>query len=274
MIELQLGNSLEVLKDYPDNHFDAVVTDPPYGLGKEPDIHKLIDAWNADGYLEVKGGGFMNKEWDSFVPQPLFWKEVYRVLKSGGYLLSFFGTRTVDIGNLAISMSGFEIIDSFSWLYGSGFPKSYNISKGFDKDGNSELSEKWDGWGSALKPAHEPITIARKGYVVNHEIEERIRTHHKFIYCGKTSKSERNGGIENNNHPTVKPIKLMTELVNIATNKGDKILDPFMGSGSTGIACVKEGYYFVGIEMMEEYYNIAEKRIEHYNQKPKFNNII
>ena len=71
------GNNIDSLKDYPDNYFDSVVTDPPYGLGKEPNAEEMLRAWIDTGYLAVGGSGFMGKEWDAFVPQPLFWKEIF-----------------------------------------------------------------------------------------------------------------------------------------------------------------------------------------------------
>lgn len=207
------GDNIELLKTYPDNYFDAVVTDPPYGLGKEPNAEEMLRAWVTDGYLEVKGSGFMNKEWDAFIPQPIFWKEVFRVLKHGGHVVSFFGTRTYDWGVMAMRLSGFEIRDCIQWIYGSGFPKSHNISKAIDKMQGAERevigksnysmpkadnsmkensygisggklangataervvadvtipstpeAKKWDGWGSALKPAHEDLVLARKPF--------------------------------------------------------------------------------------------------------------
>lgn len=121
------GNNIDLLKQYPDNYFDAVVTDPPYGLGKEPNALELMKDWVEHGYHEIKGSGFMGKEWDAFVPQPIFWQEVFRVLKHGGHVVSFFGTRTYDWGVMAMRFAGFEVRDSIQWLYGSGFPKSHNI---------------------------------------------------------------------------------------------------------------------------------------------------
>ena len=195
-----------------DNSIDAVVTDPPYGLSKEPDMMEVMKHWmNGDDYVHT-GGGFMGKSWDSFVPGPAIWKEVFRVLKPGGHLLAFFGSRTYDIGTLAIRLAGFEIRDQIMWVYGSGFPKSLDVSKAIDKvagaerkvigtfdprstfDGrerkSSALNQNWrnsenrtdlrdlsikqitvpntddakryEGWGTALKPAHEPICVARK----------------------------------------------------------------------------------------------------------------
>ena len=112
------ADSYEYLKTLPDNSVDSCVTDSPYGFGKPPDMIELLNAWLTTGYMEVKGKGFMGASWDAFTPQPSLWKEVYRVLKPGGHLLSFFGTRTYDIGTLAIRLAGFEIRDCIQWIYG------------------------------------------------------------------------------------------------------------------------------------------------------------
>lgn len=152
-ITIKLGDSLEVLKTYPDNHFDSVVTDAPYGLGKEPDALKLLQDWIDHGYHEIKGKGFMGKNWDAFVPQPILWKEVFRVLKPGGYLLCFFGTRTYDWGTMAIRLAGFEIRDMITWHYGSGFPKSLDVSKAIDKAAGAEREKIGIGKaGSGMNP--------------------------------------------------------------------------------------------------------------------------
>ena len=172
------GDCLEVMRDIPDNSIDAVVTDPPYELG------------------------FMGKKWDStgIAYNVELWQEVLRVLKPGGYLLSFGGTRTYHRMACAIEDAGFEIRDMIEWIYGSGFPKSLNIGKAVDKiQGNERKvvaikeqsgakfktvqeqmdnggfndpnrtnfsvdkgTSEWEGWGTALKPAHEPICMARK----------------------------------------------------------------------------------------------------------------
>lgn len=182
------GDMLEVIKTFPDNSIDSILTDPPYGLS------------------------FMGKNWDHSVPGPEYWKECLRVLKPGGHLLSFGGTRTYHRMTCAIEDSGFEIRDCLMWLYGSGFPKSHNVSKAIDKslgvcpiktldvssvtgkrsgsvidDGNgrpesrkkrmlqndqpvvnyktppaSKEAKKHEGKGTALKPAWEPIIMARK----------------------------------------------------------------------------------------------------------------
>jgi site-specific DNA-methyltransferase (adenine-specific) len=346
-IDLRLGDCLEVLKTISDNSIDSVVTDPPYGLS------------------------FMGKKWDYDVPSVEVWNECLRVLKPGGHLLSFAGSRTYHRMAVRIEDAGFEIRDQIMWVYGSGFPKSHNIGKAIDKiEGNSE----WEGWGTALKPAHEPIVMARKPLseksiaenVLKHgtgginidgsriELEDkqsdlgrfpaniifdeeagqlldeqsgdikggknmppfqgkpknsinftsgvkeinRIGYNDKggasrFFYCPKTSKKDRNEGLvvekeknkrpigvafnnedhlfqqgNGNNHPTVKPTDLMRYLINLITPPNGTILDPFMGSGSTGKAAVRAGFNFIGVEKEQEYMDIANARIEHEKNKP------
>jgi len=324
------------MKDMPDNSIDSVVTDPPYGLK------------------------FMGKKWDYKVPSIEIWKEVLRVLKPGGHVLSFCGTRTYHRMVINMEDAGFEIRDQIMWLYGSGFPKSMNVGK---KTGEAAH----EGLGTALKPANEPIVVARKpleakltvaanvlkygtgalnidaGRVASGEdhakncartfksgiwaksgkAKNEITTEanaqgrwpanvildeeagqaldaqtsylhasgnkkkgtavketsmfgigeggfgqstdygdsggaSRFFYCAKASKSER--GLENN-HPTVKPIKLMQYLIKLITPEGGVVLDPFMGSGTTGVACKSLGFQFIGCELSQEYLEIAEKRI-------------
>ncbi len=195
------GDCLQVLRTFPSNVVDSVVTDPPYGLSREPDIREVLEKWLAGEDYTHRGGGFMGKTWDSFVPGPSIWREVYRVLKPGGHALVFAGTRTQDLMTVSLRMAGFEIRDVIEWLYFNGFPKSLDVSKAIDKklgakrevvaikkktqsygyEGNNvyggdknrggiqeitapatDLAKKWDGWGTALKPAHEPIILARK----------------------------------------------------------------------------------------------------------------
>ena len=196
------GDSLDVLKTMEDNSVDSVVTDPPYGLSKEPDINEVLTKWLAGEEYDHGHGGFMGKSWDSFVPHPDIWREVYRVLKPGGHVLVFAGTRTQDLMTISLRLAGFEVRDVIEWLYFSGFPKSYDVSKAFDRRAgaerevvgmsphysegrnvdnfgvagictteqrdrsitapSTELARKWDGWGTALKPSHEPIIVVRK----------------------------------------------------------------------------------------------------------------
>ena len=134
------GDLKDVLKkEFPENHFDAIATDPPYGLSKEPDIIEVMRDWIEKGYHEVKSKkGFMGKSWDSFVPQPNDWKEAYRVLKPGGFMLAACGTRTYDWMVASMRFAGFKIVDTVLWAYGSGFPKSLSIDKAPDKLSNQE----------------------------------------------------------------------------------------------------------------------------------------
>lgn len=192
------GDSLVELKALEDNSVDSVVTDPPYGLSKEPDINEVLTKWLAGEEYDHGHGGFMGKSWDSFVPHPDIWAEVYRVLKPGGHALVFASTRTQDLMTISLRMAGFEVRDVIEWLYFSGFPKSHDVSKAFDRragflgtqshgfntaggkdnyakqdktfrsdygyvyEPKSELARKWDGWGTSLKPSHEPIIVVRK----------------------------------------------------------------------------------------------------------------
>lgn len=149
------GDSRDVLKNIPDNTLDSIVTDPPYALVS---IVKRFGNQNAAPAKEYEGktgayrrasAGFMGKQWDTgeVAFDPEFWVECLRVLKPGGHVISFGGTRTFHRMACAIEDAGFEIRDMIQWLYGTGFPKSHSVG---------------DGWGTALKPANEPICLARK----------------------------------------------------------------------------------------------------------------
>ena len=419
-VNLLLGDCLEVLKGLPDCSVDACVTDPPYGLS------------------------FMGKAWDHSVPSVAVWREVLRVLKPGGHLLAFFGTRTYHRGVVAIEDAGFEIRDQIGWAFGSGFPKSHDVSKAIDREAGAERevvgpnrfahingkanancygvasrpdqtapatpeAQQWQGWGTALKPAWEPIVVARKpfaGTVAGNVLEwgtgainvdgcrvegvppsvpqpvfssptghiygmrtgegrngtmssasgrwpanlihdgsdevvglfpvtgparqnkisdnrsvpfmqaggektggksgrhDPKNSHDdqggsaaRFFYCAKASKADREDGLGDreavrvadrvaddgpggdnprnrtnkprvNHHPTVKPTDLMRYLCRLVTPPGGVVLDPFMGSGSTGRGAVLEGFGFTGIEIDPEYLRIAQARIEAAVSKP------
>ena len=131
------GDCLEELKKLEDNSVDAVVCDPPYGLSntKPQQVADVLKAWVTGDTVSVpaKKGGFMGADWDSFVPPPAVWEECMRVLKPGGHMAVFAGARTQDLMGLSIRLAGFEIRDTLGWVYGSGFPKSMDISKAIDK---------------------------------------------------------------------------------------------------------------------------------------------
>ena len=358
-VQIEVGDCLDVLRTMDAESVDSVVTDPPYGLS------------------------FMGKKWDYDVPSVEVWAECLRVLKPGGHLLAFAGTRTQHRMAVRIEDAGFEIRDMIAWVYGSGFPKSHNGEWG----------------GTALKPALEPITMARKPLVgtvaanwnahgtgalnidecrvgefqnttpsgvdrrnaklaelgyrpgeykmgdkvpstppgrwpanLIHDGSEEVLTAFlqapgqmakastsdtqragqntygamvrgsngqvprvegdksaaRFFYCAKASKRDRDEGCEHieakqyshdgrktpidnayqrnsssssNNHPTVKPTELMRYLCRLVTPPGGVVLDPFMGSGSTGKAALLEGFRFIGIEREAEYVALARQRI-------------
>lgn len=153
-VDLREGDCREVLKELEANSVDAVVTDPPYALTtdkKGGTGEKSLNLNSPAGRSRVTTG-FMGKAWDNgdTAFDPAFWQEVLRVLKPGGHVLAFGGTRTYHKMATAIDDAGFEIRDQIGWLYGSGFPKSSN------------QQGEWGGWGTALKPAWEPIVVARK----------------------------------------------------------------------------------------------------------------
>lgn len=379
----------DVLRSLADNSIDSVVTDPPYALVS------IVKRFGKPGSAPAKGdvyaragAGFMNKSWDTgeVAFSEEFWAEVLRVLKPGGHVVAFSGTRTYHRMAVAIEDAGFEIRDQLGWLYGSGFPKSHN------------QHDEWEGWGTALKPAWEPIALARKplegtvaanlskwgvgalnvdgcrvdtggertggsgnakigtaaygdfagnggnetsplgrwpANIVHDGSDEVLAAfpHTKsgvmkagtvraaqdvpgsvvygvyggdaakadtygdsgsaarFFYCAKASRKDRDEGLEHlpkkeggmvsntsgqhitrrdpdwkpepraNTHPTVKPTDLMRWLCRLVTPPGGTILDPFMGSGSTGKAALLEGFKFIGCEREDEYMPIAEARI-------------
>ena len=266
------GDCRDVIKTLPDCTWDSVVTDPPYHLtNKSGGPHGKGDETPfSRSQAGARASGFMNKKWDggdvAFDPET--WREVLRVLKPGAYLVAFGGSRTYHRLACAIEDAGFEIRDQIMWVYGSGFPKSKNL------DGEMR------GWGTALKPAHEPDEA---GSTFRGDAGSAAR----FFYCAKASRADRNEGIggssapavdtnatmrerENadwaarngNFHPTVKPTDLMRYLCRLITPPGGKILDLFVGSGSTGKAAVLDGFQFDGIEREVEYIEIAAARIE------------
>ena len=286
------ADCIEHLKTIEDNHFDSVVTDPPYHLTSiaKRFTNSTEAKYGKDGSFQRLSKGFVGHEWDggdiAFITD--LWKEVYRTIKPGAVLLAFAATRNYHRMATAIEDSGFEIFDMINWIYGSGFPKRKNL----------------------LKPAHEPIVMARKGVnkplnldecrvgdfeqdtsknrrntqeeqifkggwkgdkggevvkgrwpanVIHDGLEEDWS---KYFYCSKASKKEK----DDTNHPTVKPIDLMRYLVKLVTPKDGLVLDPFAGTGTTGEACILEGRNYYLIEKTKEYIPDIEKRINKYDR--------
>jgi site-specific DNA-methyltransferase (adenine-specific) len=387
---LLLGDSREILPLL--SGIDDCVTDPPYHLiSNTRNGSSRQPGTGPYGRHRLSTKGFMGKEWDGgdIAFQPEIWNSISRTMKPGAHLLAFSGSRTYHRMACAIEDAGLEIRDQIMWVYGSGFPKSHN------------LEGQWEGWGTALKPAHEPLCMARKpligtvaenvtkhgvgalnidgcrlptqenlkggsggllshlrdqkhyplentytpseegrwpanfihdgseevlatfpnakgqqGMVTGQEPSSKTNNVYgqfngrpatnprleadtsaaRFFYCAKAGKADRdeglddlplrNAGVKNdsgrgysesdpyreirrrNHHPTVKPTDLMRYLCRLITPPAGIVLDPFMGSGSTGKAAVLEGFSFIGIEREEEYFDIACRRVDHaYKQR-------
>jgi len=330
-MQTQLVNSdcIKHLKTLDDNIFDSCVTDPPYHLTSI--VKRFATSTEPKGPLYKRlSTGFMGQTWDggdvAFTTE--MWKEVYRTLKPGAYLLAFSAARNYHRMAVAIEDSGFEIRDQIMWIYGSGFPKSLNMGKQMDKKlGNKRIktgqvktharkgvavaeertainagsfgqeveeeitvgTSEWEGWGTALKPAHEPIVMARKpidGSVADNILEHRtgainiddcrVENQNRFpanvihdgleeewaryFYCAKASKKEKG----DTKHPTVKPVELMRYLVKLITPKKGIVLDPFAGTGTTGEACILENKKYYLIEAEPSYFKDMEKRLNRY----------
>lgn len=178
-VDLRHGDCLEVLRSLEDNSVDSVVTDPPYGLSntKPAQVADVLAAWVTGGTEAVpaKKGGFMGADWDSFVPPPAVWAECLRVLKPGGHMAVFAGARTQDLMGLSIRLAGFEIRDTLGWIYGSGFPKSMDVSKAIDKIGarpketvvklKAELRQVFDASGMTLSELNNRCGFEASGYL-------------------------------------------------------------------------------------------------------------
>jgi len=197
VIRLIHGDALEVLSGLDADSVDAVVTDPPYGLSAPPDVAAVLRHWLAGETYEHGGSGFMGKGWDSFVPGPLVWSQVARVLKPGGHAVVFAGSRTVDLMGIACRLGGLAVRDCGVWCTWQGFPKSTDIGKEIDRLHGAERevvgrgasgrtaifralggsggipghditapatedAKRWDGWGTGLKPAAEYWLLLRK----------------------------------------------------------------------------------------------------------------
>ena len=249
------GDSAEKLKEINDNSVDMLCTDPPYSYG------------------------FMGKSWDKVFPDTEIWRESHRVLKPGAFITVMAAPRTDVLWRISrdLEEAGFDLsFSNIEWVYHSGFPKATDISKSIDKRlGENELSEKYEGSkaGFQPKPAREIIIVGMKPFsegsyidkVLNFEaLPENIKMTYPLIQTPKPAKKEKNYGTTNNPnvHPTCKPIKLMSYLITLFTRPGDFVLDPFGGSGTTGLACKLLDRNHIYIDFTQEYYDIAEERFQ------------
>lgn len=157
------GLAVDVLAGIADASVHSVVCDPPYGLTPNLDLPKLLADWmTGDEHMPV-GGGLLGHRWDGTVPSPSTWRQVYRVLKPGGYVLAFASPRTVDLTGLALRLAGFDLVDQIVWLHGNGWPKGRDQGPAVMRlAGEGPIADRWGGWSTSLKPSNEPILVARK----------------------------------------------------------------------------------------------------------------
>jgi DNA modification methylase len=297
------GDALITLAKLPEACVDAVITDPPYGLG----IHG--EAWDGADIRRAAG-----VEGRSTSEAPERWTQAWatearRVLKPGGHLLAFGAPRTFHRLVAGSEDAGLDVRDQLLWMFAKGMPKSRRLPQG---------------QGTALKPAYEPILLARRPFggrttdnveafgtgalnieaarvgaakywpanvAVSHssdcpvgQVDGESTGPSRLFFCPKATASEREAGCEQfpigsvqlytgkhrpprlvrNLHPTIKPLALMRWLVRMAVPEGGVVLDPFAGSGSTGVAAVLEDRRFLGIEREGNYVDIACARLTHW----------
>ena len=280
MYSILHGECQQALSEMEDDFFHACITDPPYGMGMD--------------------------EWDHSVPTVDIWKEVYRVLRPGAFCLSFCSPELYHRMAVAVEDAGFTIKDQIMWMTTTKMPKHNRLKpvhepivvaqkpfKGTIKDNHEKWGcglidtdntrIPWDkkpptGW---VKGGAKRRTFGKEGKTTGTQKEfgtvdanpagrypsniigEVQPEHQKYFYAPRATRKEKG---DYNNHPTVKPVSLMSYLVKIYAAEETVVLDPFCGSGTTGVACIKENRDFVGIDMAEEYVEISNKRCEEANE--------
>lgn len=244
------GDSNQMLRELPSASVEYLQTDPPYGLGNREPVREELLSYLRGASLDT-GGDFMGKDWE--IPSVEFWKECFRILKAGSLVLAFAGTRTLDIMAMGMRAAGFMYIKTLQWVQGQGFPKSQNITKAMKGFPEAEV---WEGWGTALKPAWEPILVFSKG-----PPREPLDSKVAFFYYAKATRGERTlQGRLRSDHPTVKPVRLIQEVIRCTKGSSTSVLDPFLGSGTTAEACIHLGISCLGIEKDPKYAAMSEQR--------------
>lgn len=276
--EIIEGDSEQILSSYENEFFDSCITDPPYGMGME--------------------------HWDHSVPKISLWKEVYRTIKPGSFCLAFCSPQLYHRLACNIEDAGFKIVDQIMWMTTTKMPKINRlkpahepivvaqkpfigkIEDNFVKYGVGKIDIEntrvpWDkeppkGWvaqgakrlkfgkkGGTTGGREEFGTVDANpnGRYPSNIVGEVLEAHQKYFYAPRVTRKERG---EYNNHPTPKPISLMEYLIKIYCPEGKKVLDPFNGSGSSGIAAIKNNRIFYGIDLSKEYCDIAKKRIDDF----------
>lgn len=180
---LECGDMRELLRRFPEGTFDAVVTDPPYGLSREPDIAEVLSKWLSGAPYEHDSTGFQGKEWDTFVPGPEYWREAYRVMKPGAHIAAMSSSRTWDLLSIAMRLAGFEVrntiacygVPMLSFMYSKAMPKNVNIGAAVAEKAPSAAA-KWAGYGTALKPSFEVVLLMRKPLVEGTIVDQVLAT--------------------------------------------------------------------------------------------------
>jgi len=275
-IDFKVGSCLDVLAEYDDNTFDSCITDPPYGMGMEA--------------------------WDHTVPGKEFWEEINRVLKPGAFCLSFCSPHLYHRLACSIEDATFDIKDQIMWMITTKMPLKNRLKQVHEpiavaqKSLEGTLKANFEKWGVGLidtqntrvpwdgkpptgwvKGGHQRRTFGKdgkttgtqkefgkedanpKGRYPSNIIGTTLPEHQKYFYAPRVTRKERG---EYNNHPTPKPVALMQYLIKIYTPEGGTVLDPFCGSGSTGIAAMLEERNFLGVDLDSDYINIAQRRVE------------
>lgn len=278
MFSIHLGNSIDVLKNYTENFFETCITDPPYGMGME--------------------------HWDHSVPDVSIWKEVHRVLKPGAFCLAFCSPELYHRLACNVEDAGFKIVDQIMWMTTTKMPKHNRLKPAHEpivvaqKKYEGTLEENLKKWGCGIidiettrvpwdktpptgwvAGGHKRRFFGKNGNTKGNSKEfgtidanpngrypsniigEVLSEHQKYFYAPRATRKEKG---DNNDHPTVKPLNLMSYLIKIYSKENTTVLDPFCGSGTTGLAALKENRNFVGIDITEKYVDLSKKRCDNY----------
>lgn len=291
--KIYVGDCVDVMKNIPDDSIAGCITDPPYNyefIGRNwnnEEIKRRTERVKKNSSTLVKNipygsglaGGVRNKAWykknrDNIIEYQQWcesWgRELFRIVKPGALVLVFNSTRTIAQVQVALENVGFYARDIIVWRRQSGIPKGLNVEKKLEKMGY-EHPEEWQGWHSCLRNEWEAICVVQKP-LINNYINTLMKTN-VGLFHAKSETGFQSNIIENikrddlddyNIHCTVKPLELIEKLIQLSIPKFEDniVIDPFLGSGTTAVACKKNGIHYLGIELSEEYVEIANRRIK------------
>jgi site-specific DNA-methyltransferase (adenine-specific) len=285
-----VGDSITGVKTLPDNLVHLILSDIPYGIGAE-DWDVLHDNKNS-AYLgsspsQERSGAIFKKrgkpingwsEADKEIPKQYYewcstWAaEWLRVVKPGGSVFIFAGRRYAHRCIAALEDAGFSFKDMFAWMRQHAPHRAQRLSVVYNRRGDVENSEKWDGWRVGnLRPTFEPVLWFTKPYKIGTTLADNVLTHGvgafneaAFMKYEQSPDNVLKSGFvagESGCHPTQKPVRLMQALIELTTQEGHVVLDPFCGSGTTLVAAKSLGRKYIGFEAQKEYAIIAEDRL-------------